>query len=111
VLEVAKAALKIPADGAAAEGDVTGAFTLHGVKKDVKLHYKGRCDGAGVCDVEGNFDINFNDFGVQVPSYMGVTVKPETAVSAKFQVKRDPPPPPAPPAPPAAPAPPATPAP
>jgi polyisoprenoid-binding protein YceI len=103
-LEVQKSALAIPDNGKSAEGDANGSFTLHGVKKDVKFHYKGACDGAGVCDVTGTFDFNFNDYGVVVPSYLGVTVKPETSITATFQVKRDAapaPPAPAPPAPPA----------
>lgn len=102
-LEVSKAALKIPDNGKAAEGEATGAFTLHGVKKDIKFRYKGSCDGTGVCDVTGSFDISFNDYGVVVPSYLGVTVKPETSIVASFQVKRDEPPPPAAPAPPTSP--------
>jgi polyisoprenoid-binding protein YceI len=95
-LEVSKAALKIPDAGKSGEGDAQGAFTLHGVKKDVKFHYKGSCDASNVCDVVGTFDINFNDYGVQVPSYLGVTVKPETSITAQFQVKRDAAPAPAP---------------
>lgn len=88
-LDVAKSALRIPEPGKTSEGDATGAFTLHGVKKDVKFHYKGACDAANVCDVVGTFDFNFNDHGVQVPSYLGVTVKPETSVTTVFQLKRD----------------------
>jgi polyisoprenoid-binding protein YceI len=108
-LEVQRAALKFPEDGKVVEGDATGTFTLHGVTKDVKFHYKGACDAAGVCDVTGSFDFRFSDHGVVVPSYLGVTVKPETSIVAMFQVKRDPPAAPPPAAPPPAAPPPAAP--
>jgi polyisoprenoid-binding protein YceI len=88
-LEVQKSALKVPEAGKSLESDAKGAFTLHGVKKDITFHYKGSCDAADLCTVNGSFDINFNDFGVSVPSYLGVTVKPETSITATFQVKRD----------------------
>jgi hypothetical protein len=29
-----------------------------------------------------------NDFGVKVPSYLGITVKPDVVVTASFTVKR-----------------------
>jgi hypothetical protein len=30
--------------------------------------------------------LNMNDFGIQVPSYLGVTVKPDVDVAAQFEV-------------------------
>ena len=87
-LTVAIDALKIPAAAGAIEGDATGNMTLHGVTKPQPFHYKGVCKADGVCDVEGMVTLNMNDFGVVVPSYLGITVKPMVTIGTSFPVKR-----------------------
>jgi polyisoprenoid-binding protein YceI len=86
-LDVAADALKVPGDGESVESTAKGTFSLHGKTKDVSFKYKAQCK-AGACDIDGTADINFNDFGVNVPSYMGITVKPDITVRAQFQVKK-----------------------
>ena len=87
-LQVKKSALKIPEGAGPLEGNATGAYTLHGVTKDVTFTYKGSCAADGTCAVEGSMNVNMKDFGVQVPSYLGITVKPDVVVTSSFTVKR-----------------------
>lgn len=83
VLAVPRASLQFPADGAASSGDVPAKLTLHGTTKDVKFHYTAK-NGSGIYGVTGNFAVNMNDYGIEVPSYLGVTVKPDVNVTASF---------------------------
>lgn len=86
-LVVPLASLNIPADGKEGEGDAKGNVTLHGVTKEQAFHYKGACK-AGVCDVVGTMPLNMHDYGINVPSYLGVTVKPDITLTVTFQAKR-----------------------
>ena len=80
--------LKIPGNGAPGEGDAKGQVTLHGVTKEQAFHYKGTCSKDGLCDVTGTLPLNFNDYGIKVPSYLGITVKPDITITTTFQAKR-----------------------
>ncbi len=84
-LTVAKAALKVPASGQSTSGDAQGTLTLHGQSHPVTFHYDTKGDGGGVT-ARGSFHINMNDFGITVPSYLGVTVKPGIDVTASFRL-------------------------
>jgi polyisoprenoid-binding protein YceI len=67
------------------EGDAEGKLQLHGVTKAVKVHYKvAGSDKAAT--VSGSARINIKDFKVEVPSYLGVTVKPDVTISFKLDV-------------------------
>jgi polyisoprenoid-binding protein YceI len=74
-------------DGKTTEAQAKGTFEIHGQKKEVPFKYKAKCN-AGTCDVDGTADLNLKDFGVKIRSYLGVTVKPEIVVGAKFTVKK-----------------------
>ncbi len=82
-LTVNRSDLQFPAAGASTSGDAPGKLTLHGVTKDVKFHYSTSNTG-GVYNVKGNFTIDMTDYQIEVPSYLGVTVKPRVDVSASF---------------------------
>lgn len=84
-LIVARGALKIPAAGAGVELDVPGTLQLHGQSRPVTVHYDAKGDATG-CAAHGRFRINMNDFGITVPTYLGVTVKPDVDVTATFHV-------------------------
>lgn len=86
-LDVPLDALKVPEDGKALDGEGKGTFSVHGQSKEIAFKYKATCK-AGVCDVEGTADINYKDYGINVPSYMGITVKPELVVRTTFQLKK-----------------------
>ncbi|HEX4449024.1 MAG TPA: YceI family protein [Polyangiaceae bacterium] len=84
-LTLARGVLKFPATGGEASGDVPATVTLHGQSKPVTVHYDAKGAGPGL-DAHGTFRVNMNDFGISIPSYLGVTVKPDVDVSASFHV-------------------------
>jgi polyisoprenoid-binding protein YceI len=87
-LVVAKAEVKLPTGGES-KGQAKGTFTLHGVSKPVVVEYtiSGK-DGA--YKITGTFRTNFNDHGIEVPSYLGVTVKPDVEVTVGFETADQP---------------------
>ncbi len=82
-LVVAKSALKMPASGGDSQGDATGTMKLHGKTKNVSFHYIARKEGTAM-KVGGTVHIDMRDYGIEIPNYMGVTVKPEVDVEVKF---------------------------
>jgi polyisoprenoid-binding protein YceI len=84
-LRVARSSLRIPAAGDKVGLDVPSSVTLHGQTKTVTVHYEAKRDGSSL-ESRGTFRINMGDFGIVVPSYLGVTVKPDVEVSANFRV-------------------------
>jgi polyisoprenoid-binding protein YceI len=82
VLEVPRAALKVPAAGEVA-ADATGTVRMHGKSKDIPFHYSAKRSGAQM-NVSGTLHLNMKDFGIEVPSYLGITVKPDVEVSVRF---------------------------
>ncbi len=84
-LTVSRSALKLPAGGDKVETDVASTVSLHGQTRPVTVHYDAKRDGSSVVS-HGTFRINMNDFGITVPVYLGVTVKPDVDVSASFRV-------------------------
>jgi polyisoprenoid-binding protein YceI len=83
-LTIARAQLKVPPKGAAVQADVPATLTLHGQSKPVSVHYDARSDAALV--VTGRLHVVMTDFGITVPSYLGVTVKPDVDVNATFKL-------------------------
>lgn len=67
--------------------EAEGTLELHGVKKATKFTYTPKCTG-GTCDIEGSAKLNLSDFGIKIRSYLGITVKPDIVVGAKFKVKK-----------------------
>jgi polyisoprenoid-binding protein YceI len=85
VLTVAKSALKFPPAGGQVDADVPGSLALHGQTHPVSVHYSAKGDGT-TSSAQGKFHLNMTEFGIVVPSYLGVTVKPDVDVSASFRV-------------------------
>jgi polyisoprenoid-binding protein YceI len=86
-LTIARSALKLPAGSDKMEGDVPATLRLHGQTRAVTVHYDASPDGDGYA-AHGRFRVNMTYFGVHVPSYLGVTVKPDVDVFASFKVGR-----------------------
>jgi polyisoprenoid-binding protein YceI len=84
-LEVQRAALKQPAAGASVTAEAEGTLLLHGKSKPVRLKYTAQHEGARI-KVEGGLRIDMRDFGIPVPDYMGLKVKPEVDAGARFYV-------------------------
>ena len=87
-LAVPLASLPVPGAGAAATGELKGLLTLHGKQKEVPFKYQASCTADNVCTAKGSFTVNMNDFEIVVPSYLGVTLKPDIAVEAQFEATR-----------------------
>lgn len=85
-LEVSRASLNLPADGSNAAGTGKGTMKIHGTSKPISFKYTARRAGA-TYQVTGNVQLNMKDFGIEVPSYMGVSVKPDVDVEVKFTAR------------------------
>ena len=86
-LTVARGVLQVPGAGAGTStaGEADGTMVIHGVSKPVHFSYRAKRDGASL-KVNGAVHLNINDYGIAVPSYLGVTVKPEIDVDLSFGV-------------------------
>jgi polyisoprenoid-binding protein YceI len=84
-LEVPRAALRPPAPNGSITGEADGTLRLHGQARRVHFRYSGRSTGSTI-RVEASFRLDIRDFGIEIPSYMGLRVRPEVDVSVQFQV-------------------------
>ena len=84
VLTIARSVMKWPASDGQAVADIPGVVQLHGQARPVTVHYEVKGEGSSF-KASGHFRVNMNDFGITVPSYLGVTVKPEVDVTASFR--------------------------
>lgn len=84
-LVVERSALEMPADGTEASGSVAGMMTIHGRSRPVQVTYKAQRSGASL-SISGGVHLNIKEFGIDVPSYLGVTVKPDIDVYVRARV-------------------------
>lgn len=77
-LEVLEAK-EISSIGGSSSGPFTGKLTLHGVTKEVSGNYK--LEGP---NLTASFSIKLSDFGISIPSYMGVTVADTVDVTGEL---------------------------
>jgi hypothetical protein len=84
-LQVPRSNLKILGGGGTVNQEAAGTLLLHGKTRPVTFRYAGSREGSKV-KVRGTMHINMNDFGIEVPVYLGVTVKPDVDVVAQFDV-------------------------
>lgn len=82
-LAVARSAIKFPAEGQTTEGTVPATLALHGQSKTVSVHYKASRQGHAY-DVKGDLKVDFREFGIEIPVYLGATVKPPVDVNVAF---------------------------
>ena len=82
-LSVDRSALHLPTGEGTVSGDATGAMSIHGHTKNVNVHYTVARVG-GTLRVGGTSKIDIRDYGIDVPSYLGVTVKPDVDVEVQF---------------------------
>jgi polyisoprenoid-binding protein YceI len=83
VLVVDRSTLRLPDDGRDSSGAANGTITIHGQSHPVSLEYKVH-RARDAFNVTGAVHVNMNDYGIQVPSYLGITVKPDVDVAAVF---------------------------
>jgi polyisoprenoid-binding protein YceI len=83
-LVVDKAQVKLPSkDGDSTSGDATGQLTVHGVTRSQRFSYVVQKAGRA-SRVTAQLKMSFKDHGVSVPSYLGITVKPDLEVKVAF---------------------------
>ena len=92
-LEVEKfpeARLDVPRERLVGSGALVkskGTLTLHGKTAELPFEYRATCKGE-TCDVTGSIAINMNNFGIVIPKYLGVTMKPDVTVDLSFQARK-----------------------
>lgn len=82
-LSVDRASIHFPNGDGNASGDATGTMAIHGKTKNVSFHYNVVRTG-GSLHVGGTTKLDIRDYGIDVPSYLGVTVKPDIDVEVQF---------------------------
>jgi polyisoprenoid-binding protein YceI len=82
---VARSSITFPKAGESKSGDAVGTLKLHGQSKPATVHYDVKTDG-GEFVVDGKLHVNTKDVGINVRSYLGVTVKPDVDVDVHFRV-------------------------
>jgi len=86
VLRIPAAALTWPEEkGASSTGTTEGTFTAHGVDKPVTVAWSLKKSKEG-WQVKGNFDFDVSQHGIEIPSYLGVTVEPKMKAEARFDI-------------------------
>ncbi len=85
-LQVARSAVVFPAAGRTVEGDAPGTLRIHGVSRPCSIHYRVEQGSSGEYRVHGTSQINMRDFGIEVPSYLGVHVDPAVAIQVDFSL-------------------------
>jgi polyisoprenoid-binding protein YceI len=87
VLEVRWAAVRVPGDGQTTEGTAPAKMSLHGQTRDVQVTYRIVRSGDRH-QVSGRIPLKITDYGITIPSYLGVTVQPDIEASATFTAER-----------------------
>lgn len=87
VLEVPLAAFILPEEGKSTQGKGKGKMTLHGKTQEVPFSYTLQRKG-GTYSANGSVPLNLKDFDINIPNYLGVTVKPDIETAVTFQFKK-----------------------
>lgn len=87
VLELPWSGVKLPADGQTTEGTAPGKMSIHGQTRDVQVKYRISRSGNRY-QVTGNVPLNITDYGIEKPSYFGISVQPDIDTSATFTAER-----------------------
>jgi len=84
-LVVPRSGLKFPADGSSVDASAPGTMTIHGKSKPVTFHYKATRKGKAY-EVHGDVKVDMRDYGIETPTYLGITVKPPVDIAVSFQL-------------------------
>lgn len=82
-LTIDRSTLHLPAGDGSASGTATGSMAIHGHTKNVSIRYAVIRAGNAM-RVSGSTKIDIRDYGIEVPTYLGITVKPDVDVEAQF---------------------------
>ena len=86
-LTVAVADLKMPADQQTVTQHAKGKFWMHGKERTIDFDYRAKHTGSDFM-VQGKTHIDIRDYGVEVPCYLGVCVKPEVKIKVTFKLRQ-----------------------
>jgi polyisoprenoid-binding protein YceI len=86
-LRVPRWILNIPTAGKVTESDALGVLTIHGVYRPCSVHYRAERASSGELRIRATTRIDMRDFGVDVPSYLGVHVDPEVGLQVDFSLR------------------------
>lgn len=81
VFTVDKSRIKVPFDG-----NLEGKLLLHGVTRPLTVHYTAK-GAPNKAHVSGSAQLNMKDYGIEVPSYLGITVKPNVTLAMEFDAE------------------------
>ena len=84
-LVVDRSAITVPAPGRDVRASAPGQLTLHGQTRSVVVQYTAGRLGEAL-KVDGKARIDIRTFGIEVPSYLGATVKPDVDLEVHFVV-------------------------
>jgi polyisoprenoid-binding protein YceI len=87
VLELPWASVKLPSEGQTADGTAHGKMTIHGQSHFVEVTYRVARTGNRY-QVNGSVPLKLTDYGIDIPSYFGITVQPDIQTSANFTAER-----------------------
>ena len=85
-LRVPRKKVVFPPQGRPVESDVQGRLTLHGISKPCSIRYRVEQARPGEYRVHGTTRIDIRDFGIEVPTYLGVGVEPSIGIQVDFSV-------------------------
>lgn len=84
-LTVDRTAIQLP-KGSPVDARARGQLTLHGQTHGISFQYRAAQSGDGI-DVRGTLHVQMTDYGIAVPNYLGVTVKPGVDIDVQFRVQ------------------------
>lgn len=84
-LSVQRSALRVPTTGTI-RASARGTLTLHGKTRPISFRYTAEHRG-NVIQVRGTARVDMTQFGIEPPSYLGMSVEPVVQVSAGFDVQ------------------------
>jgi polyisoprenoid-binding protein YceI len=85
-LALDRASITWPSEvGQSASGVVDAVFTAHGVALPAQLSYTAKRTKTGT-RLTGEFDFDVNRHGIEIPSYLGVTVDPKMHAKATIDL-------------------------
>jgi polyisoprenoid-binding protein YceI len=86
-LTVSLADLKLPDDQQTVTHHAKGKFWMHGKERSIDFDYRAKRTGSDFM-VQGKTHIDIRDYGVEVPCYLGVCVKPEVKIKVTFKLRQ-----------------------
>jgi len=82
-LRLGRETLSLPALNGASAGEARGRLSLHGKSKDTTVRYSVRREGDAI-KVSASFRIDLRAYGIDIPSYRGITLNPDVDVDVGF---------------------------